>query len=110
MELCGCDHFRQFFHIDRLDVENVWLGHQNLLSGYGQIALTETLVADVEVPEIDSQVVGRHVCFAVAIDADRVDMVGVRVCVHFPRHSRHDVVVERHARQAQVWRLRWVCR
>ena len=40
---------------------------------------TEAAVGDSQVPQIDAEVVGREVCLAVAVDGDRVDMVGVSV-------------------------------
>ena len=40
---------------------------------------TEAAVSDAQVPQIDAEVVGREVCLAVAVDGDRVDVVGVSV-------------------------------
>ena len=47
-------------------------------SGY-ELKDTEAAVGDAKVPQIDAEVVGREVCLAVAVDGDRVDMVGVSV-------------------------------
>lgn len=59
-------------------------------------ALTETLIADVQVPQIYPEIVGRHVGLPITVDADRIDVVGVGVGVHLPRDGCYDVVVEGH--------------
>lgn len=58
---------------------------------------TEGLVGDVEIPEVDAEVVGAHVRFAVRIDADGVDVVRVGVGVHLAGDGSDDGVVVGHA-------------
>lgn len=41
------------------------------------IILTEGLIANIHVPQIDSQIVRRNKCFAVAIESNGVDVVRV---------------------------------
>ena len=62
--------------------------------------LTETLITDAQVPQVDPQVVRRDISLAIRVDRDRVDMVRVGVCVYFSRHSGNDVFLHRHSRQA----------
>lgn len=53
---------------------------------------TEAPVGDGQVPEVDAQVVGRHVGLAVAVDGDGVDVVGVAIGKDPPRaHLYHQV-------------------
>lgn len=53
---------------------------------------TEAAVRDVQVPEVDPQVIGRHVGLVVGVDGDGVDVVGVGVGEHSPRtHLHHQV-------------------
>ena len=49
-----------------------------------QIKLTEALVGDVEMPQVDSQVVCRDERFLVAVDGDGVDVVGVGIGKDLP--------------------------
>lgn len=53
---------------------------------------TEAAVGDVQVPEVDPQVISRHVGLVVGVDGDGVDVVGVGVGEHSPRtHLHHQV-------------------
>lgn len=53
---------------------------------------TEAAVRDVQVPEVDPQVIRRHVGLVVGVDRDGVDMVGVGVGEHSARtHLHHQV-------------------
>lgn len=53
---------------------------------------TEAAVRDVQVPEVDPQVIRRHVGLVVRVDGDGVDVVGVGVGEHSPRtHLHHQV-------------------
>lgn len=76
MELGRCDHLSELLHVVRLDVDNV-----------------ETLVRDVEIPQVDAQIIRRDEGLAVAIDGDRVDVVRVRVGVHAPCCVRENALV-----------------
>lgn len=59
---------------------------------------TEALVADVQVPEIDAQVVCRDIGFAIRVDRDRVDVVGMGVGVDFAWHGGDNGIVV-----SQLW-------
>ena len=65
-------HLCEFLHVGGLDVDDV-----------------EGLVGDLHVPQVDAEVVGREVRLAVRVDADRVDVVGVRVGEDAPRRRLH---------------------
>lgn len=58
---------------------------------------TEALVADVQVPQVNPQIICRDVRLPIRVDADRVDVVSVCVGVHLSRHSSGDAVVCGHA-------------
>lgn len=62
------------------------------------ILLTEALIADVEVPKVDSEIIRRYVCLAVRVDRDRVDVVGVGVLVDLTGDSGHDLILVQHPR------------
>lgn len=53
---------------------------------------TEAPVGDGQVPEVDAQVICRHVRLTVAVDGDGVDVVGVAIGEDPPRaHLHHQV-------------------
>ena len=62
MESRGGDHLRKLLHVRRFDINNV-----------------ETLLRDLHVPEIHSQIISRNVRLTVATQRNGVDMVGVSV-------------------------------
>jgi hypothetical protein len=62
---------------------------------------TEALVADVQVPEVDAQVIGRDVGLSIRVDRDGVDVVGMGIGVDLSRNSSSDRVVGGHARKAE---------
>lgn len=68
---------------------------------------TEALVADVEIPKVDPQIVSRYVCFLVRIDRDGMYMIGVGIRIHLSRHGSDNVVLQSHARQSQMTLYRW---
>lgn len=53
---------------------------------------TEAAVCDLQVPQVDAQVVSRQVGLVVAVDRDRVDVVGVGVGEHPARAGLHHEV------------------
>lgn len=58
---------------------------------------TEAAVGDVQMPEVDPQVISRHVGLIVGVDGDGVDVVGVGVGKHSPRaHLHHQVHWHQH--------------
>lgn len=69
---------------------------------------TETLIANVQVPQVDTKVVRRNVCFLVRIDRYGMDVVRMRIRVDLPRYSCDDVVLRRHTWKFQAVRsCRW---
>lgn len=59
---------------------------------------TEALIANVEVPEVDAQVVCRNVSFAIRVDRDRVDVVSMGIGVDFAWHGGDNSIVV-----SQLW-------
>jgi hypothetical protein len=66
--------------------------------------LTEALVADVQVPEVDPQVIRGDVGLLIRVDGDRVYMVCMSIGVHLPRDGSYDVVLVGHTREAKMLR------
>jgi hypothetical protein len=64
--------------------------------------LTEALVADVQVPQINAQVISRDVSLLVGVDRNRVYVVRVGVRVDFAGDGGDDAVLVGHAREAEV--------
>ena len=54
---------------------------------------TKGLIGDIQVPEIDTEVVGRNISLQVRVDRDRMDVICVRIGVYFPRHSSNNIVL-----------------
>jgi hypothetical protein len=54
---------------------------------------TEALVADVEIPEINTKVVRRDIGLAIRVDRDRVDMVGMGIRIDLSWYCCHDGVM-----------------
>lgn len=117
MEFGGSDNFGQLLHVDWLDVDNVWaellkkrgyagtmeVSIQVFLGGLcrnNQGPLTKALVADIEVPQVDAQVVGGDVRLGIRVDRNRVDVVGVSVGIDLSGHSGHNRVVV-----CELWKL-----
>ena len=64
---------------------------------------TEALIADLEVPEVDSKVIRRDERLRVAVHGDRVDVVGMRVGKHSLWHVREHLVLGGELGQAELW-------
>lgn len=64
--------------------------------------LTEALVAGIEVPEIDAEVIGRYVSLLIRVDGDGMNVVGVGVRVNLSGNGSDDVVLLDHPRQLQM--------
>jgi hypothetical protein len=60
------------------------------------VKLTETLVADVEIPQVDPQIVRRDVRLLIGIDRYRIDMVCVSIGIYFSRDGSGDRVMDLH--------------
>jgi hypothetical protein len=56
MEFGSGDDLGKLLHVDRLDIDNVYIDMSNLIRV--STPLTKTLVGDSHIPEIDSQVIG----------------------------------------------------
>ena len=80
MKLGCCDNFGELFHVGRLDVDNVckaerwneinpakffFVSRQNKMAAS---RLTKTLIGDLEMPQVDSQIVGRHERLLIAVE------------------------------------------
>jgi hypothetical protein len=65
---------------------------------------TETLVADIQVPKVDSEIVGGDVCLLVRVDGYGVYVVRMSVGVDFTWDCGDDVVLLRHAGKSEVIR------
>ena len=63
---------------------------------------TEALVADTQIPQVDTEIVRGNVGFLVGIDGDRVDVVCMRISVDFPRDGGNDIVLLYHARKFEM--------
>lgn len=73
----GCrDDFCEFFHIHGLDVDDIYQtssrtendnqqSKQNPATDSTRQTLTETLVADVQIPKVDSQIIRRDISLLV---------------------------------------------
>jgi hypothetical protein len=64
MKLGSRDNFRQFLHVHRLDVNNIWTtlnrdhgDQQSDAEESRKTKRTEALVTDVQVPQIDSRII-----------------------------------------------------
>lgn len=62
--------------------------------------LTETLVTDIEIPQIDSQIVGGNVCLLIWVDRDGVYMISMCICVDFAGYSSNDIFLMGHPRKS----------
>ena len=75
MKFGARDDFAQVFHVGRLYVHNV-----------------ETLLIALEMPHVDSQIIRTDEGFPVAVHAQRVDVIRVRVGVRAPIARREDAL------------------
>ncbi len=57
---------------------------------------TETLITDVQIPEVDTQVIRGNVCLLIGINGDRMDMISMCVGVNFARYGGNNVVLMLH--------------
>jgi hypothetical protein len=85
MEFGGGNDLGKLFHIGRLDVDNV-----------------ETLILDVQIPQIDAEVVTTDECLTVTVDGDTVDVIGMSIGVCSPGNSSYDSIVMCHSREFQL--------
>lgn len=111
MEFRCCYDLGQLFHIHRFNINDVCrqlISPKYVESGPGR---TETLVTDVQVPQINPQIVGRNVRLLVRIDGYGVYVVGMRIGVDLARNGGDDVILHDHSWQAKMrWEGRWLHR
>ena len=106
MEFSGSDNFGELLHIKWFDVKDVCSRcHISRLLLCPLSEPTETLVANVKIPEVDPKIIGRQVCFTIAVYTYRVNMVRMSICVNFARYGSHNIIVECHTRKSKVRRL-----
>jgi hypothetical protein len=77
----------EFLHVDRLDIDNV------CMSAYSQAwtkKLTEALITDIEIPQVDPQIIGRDISLLIGIDRYRIDMICVSIGIYFSRYGSGD--------------------
>jgi hypothetical protein len=63
MEFSSRDNLREFLHVSWLDVHNVYVDRNVMIRAnrHSTEQLTETLIADVQIPEVDPQIISRNV-------------------------------------------------
>lgn len=67
---------------------------------------TKALVADTQVPQVNAEIISTDVRLAVRVDRQRVDVVGMCVCVDLARNRSNDRIVVHKAGESQKARLR----
>lgn len=82
------DNLGEFFHVGRFDIDNV-----------------ETLVLNVKVPEVDTEIVAAYEGLSVTVDGDAVDVVCMSVCICPPGNGRHDSIMVCHPGELQCRRV-----
>lgn len=80
MKFSRGDDFGEFFHVGGFDVNNV-----------------ETLVLNVEIPQVDAEIITADEGLAVTVDGDAVDVISVCVCICSSRHSSYDSIMVGHS-------------
>ena len=73
------------------------------------LILTEALIADIEVPQIDAEVVTGDVCFTIRVDGNRINVIRMRILVDFPGYCSNNAILYLHSRKTKCRRLngRW---
>ena len=56
----------------------------------GQGKLTEALITDIKIPQVDPQIIGRDICLLIGIDRYRIDMICVSIGIYFSRNGSGD--------------------
>ena len=77
-------------------VVNNLIGH---LRRWRCATLTKALVAGIEVPEVDSEVISRYVSLLIRVDGDGMNVVGMGVGVNLSGNGGDDIVLLHHPRQ-----------
>ena len=89
MALGGCDDFGELLHVRRLDINNI-----------------KTMVARLQIPKVDAQVIRGDKGFGIAVERDRIDVVGVGTGKDASGGSRHDGLRRDHRRENKIARRR----
>lgn len=76
MKLGSSDDLRKLFHVCRLDVDDV-----------------ETLVLDVQIPQVDSQIVARDERLPIRVNGYAVDVIGMSIGVGPSRDSSDNSIM-----------------
>lgn len=58
-----------------------------------EMVLTEALIADIKIPKVNPQIVGRYVRLAVRVDGDWIDMISMRIRIDFPWDGSNNVIL-----------------
>ena len=61
-----------------------------LIRRRGQEKLTEALITDIKIPQVDPQIIGRDISLLIGIDRYRIDMICVSIGVYFSRYGSGD--------------------
>lgn len=85
VEFGSRDDFGELFHVRGLDIHNV-----------------ETLVLNVEVPQVDAEIITADKRLSIAVNGYAVDVVGMGVGVGLPGYSCHDGIMMGETRQLQI--------
>lgn len=85
VKLGGSDDLGKLFHVRGFDIDNV-----------------ETLVLDVQVPQVYAKVVTADKGLAIAVDGYAVDVVGMGVGIRLPRDGSDNSIVVGQTRQLKV--------
>jgi hypothetical protein len=102
MKFGSCDNLSKFFHVSRLDIHDICVSKRpnhkkRERIEYHREQLTETLITDVQIPEVDPEVVCGDVRLLVGINGDGVDVISVCIGVNFPWNGSDDVILMLHA-------------
>jgi hypothetical protein len=76
VELCGRDNLRKLFHVSWLNINDI-----------------ETLILDIEMPEVYSKVVTADERLSVTIHGYAVDMVSMGIGVRSARYCSNDSIM-----------------
>lgn len=85
VEFGSCNNFREFFHVGRLDVNNI-----------------EALILCVEIPQIDTQIIAADESLSIAVYRDAVDVIRVGIGICASRDSSNYRIMVCEARELQV--------
>lgn len=88
VEFSGRNHLRQLLHVGGFNIDNI-----------------ETLVLDVEVPQIHSEVIAANEGFAITVDGDAIYVIRMGVGVCSSGDGGDDGIMVCHPRELQC---RWI--